>query len=188
MIAKTALEIEVAETWATFLKRKTMLTGHPSFGLVLGGEGVPFGPLQGMLASLLYIDAVSIFDAATATQMTEAEHANLSTLNRRLKARDAAGKLLDGKACHRVRERRNNVAHEVIEATEAELNEAITVLHGQLQAWGVVGPPPAYGFHAERSGARASDKPGGSIAFDYEVGVKRGETWVLKYSFTKEIG
>ena len=86
-----------------------------------------------------------------------------------------------------MRNRRNDVAHEAIEATGAELDEAISILHGQLQAWGIVGPPPPYTFFAERSGARASGRSESGIAFDYEIGVKRGEDWVLKYSFTSEI-
>jgi hypothetical protein len=84
MIAKTALEIEVGATWATFLQRKAFMTGHPHFGLILGDDGIRFPPLRGMMASLLFIDAVSIFDAATETQMTKAKHRKLSTFDRRL--------------------------------------------------------------------------------------------------------
>jgi len=187
MIQKKALEIEVASTWTTFLQRKALLVGHPFIGLLIGGDGIPFRPLQGSLASLLFIDAVSIFDAATATQMTEEEHLKLYSLKRRLDALGEANKLLNAGACHAIRERRNEVAHQAIEVTPVELDEAVRVLHGELQSWQVVGPLPAYEFHAERSAARASDKPGFSMAFDFDAGVKLAGGWVLRYRVTQDI-
>jgi hypothetical protein len=126
--------------------------------------------LQEAIASLLYVNAVSLLDDAIMTRLQGSE----KKLNRkeRLKLLQARGDLLDFAAPDRFRERRNELAHEVgKEATSAELDDACDRIQKQLVAWGLVSDGQPYTIGWEQGAVRASTDPGASFERDQIVRV-----------------
>jgi hypothetical protein len=185
---------DFATRWHTFLKRKTLVIGRPlgfSFGPALS---IAFAPLQEIVASLLYVDLVSLLEMGTSTQMSGRKFDGLEDLKERLEYLAGQGRILDVAALHEIRLRRNEIGHQVVQVSPAELDTAVPVVQRQLEAWGLVGPAPAYQFYFERGAMRElteqekADRPGFDWSRKYHVGVQREKRWVLEYSWTEYLG
>ena len=61
-------------------------------------------------------------------------------------------------------------------------------MHRQLEAWGLVGPIPRYGFFAEHGAGEPSDREGFLFKSTVRVGIKHGDQVVLEYSWKNDDG
>lgn len=175
---------EIAALWRVFRLRVEVST-DPRIGFVYTPtNAVLFPPLVEVVASLLYVDLVSILDKAMAMQMRARDYKRLVTIDRRLQFLDTAGKLLDFAALDAMRRRRNDIAHKVVRLDVAELNAAIATVQAQLEAWGLVGPAPTYERFAGGSGLYDPQRPEYAAARDYRVGVKENGTPALVLTYT----
>ncbi len=182
----TALELEVIRSWDMFLRRNALLRAGGALGLVFPGSlSIRFKAISETVDALLYIDAVSIFDASTETRLGEDDFARLANLGRRLTALRDRGLLLDYDALNSIRMRRNQLGHEAVGGVvPTELDAMVGTLQHQLEAWGLVRPPGAgYSFFLERSEARPTDRPDTICEWEYEIGVKRQSDGVKMLTF-----
>ncbi len=109
-------------------------------GALSGGLSVkPSVPvLERMLPRVLFVNLVAFLDEVLEFYMKENGiplNRNGSDLNGRLVALHDAGKLKSAPALHAIRKRRNTLAHdsEPAPATWAEVEAAMTCLHGEFQ-------------------------------------------------------
>jgi hypothetical protein len=182
----TTLQDEVRNRWDAFLRRKTFLLAGGNLGIVSPDFSIRFPPLTEAVAALLYIDTVSIFDSSTETQLGEKVFKQLGDLYSRIEA--LREKLMDPDTCHKLRKRRNELGHDAKGTVEpAELDEAVGVVQAQLEKWGIVGPMPAYKFHAEQPKARNSGQAGIIAVWDDKVSVKLGDDEVLRFTSTRSL-
>lgn len=186
----TAFELEVRRSWDWFLRRNALLAADGALGLVFPGSlSVRFSPISEAVDALLYIDAVSIFDASTEARLGKKEFAKLGTFDKRLKALKKRKDLLDYPALDRIRKRRNELGHEALGAIKrAELDAAVAKFQEQFEAWNIVRPSPGYRFFLERSSARSTEQPGAIAEWEYVVGIERmsDSERVLTFSGIKE--
>ncbi len=187
MLEQTAPGVEFAGGWRTFLQRKVLTTTWEMGFVPSTHFPVRFPPLREIVISLLFVDLVSLLDAAFETQMTPERFVALLNLSRRIDALAAEGKVLDKDALHRLRDRRNDIAHELIRIERPELDAAVAVVQRQLEAWHLVGPAPAYEAFAERSSAQESTRPDGSFMFRWTVGVRLDGRFVLSWSWEEHV-
>ena len=61
-------------------------------------------------------------------------------------------------------------------------------MHRQLEAWGLVGPIPRYGFFAEHGAGEPSDREGFLFKSTVRVGIKHGDQVVLEYNWKNDDG
>lgn len=176
------------EVWHTFLQRKVLLAESP-LGLVFNPyvAALRFTPLNSTVASLLYVNAVSIFDTATETRFTESELRDQWNLKRRIDVLKARGELIDPAATDRLRERRNEIAHDLVEVSTPELQGAIDVIQRQLEGWGLVGPAPRYEIYAEGAAPRPTDRLGHLFECGYVVGIRLNGQFVQRYEWTEYV-
>src|SRR5262245_39718165 len=142
---------EFPALWHTVLQRMVLTVDKP-IGYVLGDFDFAFTPLREIVASLLYVDVVSVLEIAVRTQMTRNQFDELGDLEHRLAHLAEQHKLVDHGALEALRIRRNGIAHGVVRVDPEELKRAAGLVQAQLQQWGLVGDAPAYEFYAERSG------------------------------------
>jgi hypothetical protein len=106
-----------------YLKRRRSqlrLVGYPiSFGIPFRGDEI-----EGVLASIIYINAVSILDLACKCVLPDQGEPDPGGLKKRLKALQKLKRLLDHKELKRISRRRNDFAHESKDATAEELKAA----------------------------------------------------------------
>jgi hypothetical protein len=93
-------------------------------------------------------------------------------------------KLADPDAMHRVRDRRNALAHEPgVYASREEVDDAVNLVERELQAAALVGGRPEYEFTASTSQWEDSDDPDVISRRHHTVGLKRRGEWVVKEAF-----
>jgi len=187
-IKKTSLEIEFGQAWHTFLQRKVLTTAWQTGFVPDRRSPVRFPPLRELIISLLYIDLVSLLDFAISTQMPPERFEQLGNLHNRINTLAKEGRALDAQRLHAIRERRNDIAHQVWRVELAELEDAIAAVQLQLEAWGLVGRPPRYEAFAERSAARESDRPDSSAMWEWTVGIKRDGRAILAFNWREYLG
>lgn len=86
------------------------------------------------------------------------------------------GKVLNKGRLHQMRDRRNDIAHDVEQSVAvAELNEAILTVRTQAAAWGLIREPwPDYQPFTQQRRLPDSDKPkDAAMAFQHTVGVNK---------------
>lgn len=178
----------IRDAWDNFLQRKTLLIANGYLGYVLGAFSFHFPPFGQAVAAILFIDAVSLFDASTEARLGRAKFKKLGDLNNRIGELAQSGRLLDLNGCHQLRRRRNELGHQAVGLVDAaELDVAIALIHRQLEHWGIVGPMPPYTFDAGRGQLLDSDQPGYK-AREYHTGVKLDDRWVQRLSWTQHFG
>ena len=148
--------------------------------------------LEQLLPSLLHIKAVTILDAALKEVLATGNLSVPRTYGRGLKARteflNDQGLLQDVTLLHRIRELRNDVAHEFDErVTWTVLDEDLAAIHAVLQSFGLVGPRPNFEAFAERSGARESTDPDVLFALDHTFGLREGTKIAAQITWTEDV-
>jgi hypothetical protein len=174
------------ERWRIFLLRRTLVL-HDRLGLLtnVGPLAVEIPPLPELIASLLYVDLVSLLEEGVSSQMSRTKFEALEDLKGRIDHLADTEKVLDREALQRIRRRRNEIAHRIERVPAAELAHALAAVHRQLEAWELVGPIPRYGFFTEHGAGEPSDREGFIFKSTVRVGVKHEGQVVLEYSWTE---
>ena len=132
---------EFRERWRIFLLKRTLVL-HDRLGLItdIGPAAVEIQPLPELIASLLYVDLVSLLEEGLSSQMSRTKFEALEDLRGRIDHLADNGKVLDREALQAIRERRNAIAHTIERVPAPELSHALAAVHRQVEAWGLVGP------------------------------------------------
>lgn len=176
----------IADAWDSFLKRRVFTVGTLAFALD-SSEPVKCDAVNEVAASLALIDLVTVLDEGAQKRLDSLGLvAGRPRLYERLEALEQANELADPAALNQVRKMRNDVAHQVKRLRIYELDEAISLVHAQLEAWGLVGARPNYiAFHDRSQWRKRPD--GGDLPFerDFTIGVQKAETAepVFAYDF-----
>jgi len=180
-------------SWRRFLIEVELARNYPMpFALNAAGAAFRNPILEQLLPSLLHIKAVAILDAALKEVLATRNLSVPRTYGGGLKARieflNERGLLHDVTLLHRIRELRNDVAHEFDErVTWTVLNGDLATIHAVLQSFGLVGPRPHFEAFAERSGACESTEPDVLFAFDHTFGVREGTKIVAQITWTENV-
>ncbi len=178
----------VAETWHTFMLRKTLLT---HWGVCFDFAGITFRDpiIRNTAASLLYIDLLSLLDETLQARMPPEEYKRGQKTKNRLEMLAKKGDLLKEKALQAIRERRNEIGHEFeTGATVEELDAALSTVKEQLLSWGMIREIGDYELEAERSKMRGSEDEKMAFEQDVIIRVKAGGVVRLEMKRTKKIG
>jgi hypothetical protein len=150
----------------------------------------PFGAgrnviLEAILPSLLFMKATDLLDEALKLYMQERGLALLSSHRDTLAGRIAflhdQGLLSDRAALLRLKDRRNELAHESVHKPSwAELDVATLQIHKELRHLGFAGDRPHYQFYAEKSPIRASAQEGADGERTLSFGLKKDGRVVLE--------
>jgi len=148
--------------------------------------------LDEFLPSLIYIKAVTILDDAFEMFITsrglQVPSKYQDSLAGRIDCLSDIGILFDGSQCHRIRRRRNELAHETgARATWDELENDRNIMHEVLQALRFVADLPRLEFYSERSAMRGSTKPGYSLERDFKYGIKENGKVALEIKWSQYI-
>jgi hypothetical protein len=119
--------------------------------------------------------------------MSRTKFDQLEDLQRRIDYLAESNSAVDREGLQTLRKRRNDIAHAIVRITRSDLGVAVAIVQAQLEAWGLVPPPPPYEFYAEASALRASERPGWSLEREYLCGVKNGDRTVMEYKYTEYI-
>ena len=177
----------VAETWHTFMLRKTLLT-HWSVCFDFFGASLRDPIVRNTAASLLYIDLLSLLDEALQARMPPKEYERGQVTKNRLEMLARKGDLLKEKALQAIRERRNEIGHEFeTGATVEELDAALSTVKEQLLSWGMIREIGDYEL-VFKSSRRDSEDEKTAFELDMIIRVKAGgEVW-LEMKQTEKIG
>lgn len=181
--------MDIAKIWDVFLKRKVFLTDR--LVLQLGtNEVVICTDIHNLVASLIFIDLISVLDYAMEEKLRKHKIARGRDVNGRIEALRKKKKLIDPDALHQLRKRRNELAHAMQKLTTRELNAGIATVEKQLQAWDFIGTRPNYIPFTDQSQWRKrnveSDLP---YERDFSIGVQIAETGepVLSYDYEQRV-
>jgi hypothetical protein len=148
--------------------------------------------LERLLPSLLQIKAVTVLDAALKDALEKKCLSVPRQLGTGLKARITflaqLGHLPSADRLQRIRESRNDVAHEFEEHISwKELADDVDAIQQVLTDMGYAPTRPELKVVAERSAARSDATVGVAFAFDYTVSVKEGDRVLAEIRWTKRI-
>src|SRR5262245_4291654 len=104
MINKTVREMEVGNAWDAFMTRKTLTTAWEPGFVPDPTMAVRFPPLGELIASLLYMELVSLLDYACESQLSPERSEKLRNLHNRINALEADGRVLEPLRLHALRE------------------------------------------------------------------------------------
>ena len=131
-----------------------------------------------VLPSLLYVRMVSLFDEGlkkylNSNNLKPPKNLYRNDLNGRIDFLKDSNLLVKPDECHRIRLRRNDVAHKHDKnASWEEVGSDLPIIETELQKLGLIGERPNYEFYAERSQAKDSDDPEALFEFEYSFGLK----------------
>jgi hypothetical protein len=170
-----------------------LIPNYPRFNLDTRPMNFEF--LDHILATLLYVNAVSFFDNMleryiSARGVTCPKNKYHPNLGGRLRCLKDNGKLCDFAELERIRKRRNDFGHRLDEfATWDELRSDVAKMGLELQHLGVVQSAPEYSFIAERSIGEISTDPNVLFEFQHFVGLNYKDTGnqALRYSWKSQI-
>ncbi len=188
-----ATSVDFARSWRVFLIHLTLLENseiNPMPGLLFPGNA-PQEYFQSFIASSFYIRMVSLLDDALREYIDTASlprpEKYRECLYWRIKVLGKNERLLDANQLHRIRERRNEIAHEAEAKTDwQEVSSDLRVVHAELENLGLVGRMPRYEVFGERTPI-ASEDPGVFFTDCLTCGVKEGDVIVLKVSWSADI-
>lgn len=184
---------DIARSWRLFLIQEEAARNYWRSYLMYGLHSHRDPLLDRILPSLLYIKAVTILDDALRTLIATRGLRMPKRYPDSLAGRIdflADGDILDNRAeFHRVRLRRNELAHETAsEVTWEELTRDRAAVHGWLLNLGLVVPPTKLEFYCERSAMRASTREGYDHERDFEYGIKENGKLALQIAWKEFIG
>ena len=170
---------QLATAWHRLLQEVELARHYPApFRLNLGGSVARNPILERVLPSLLYVKMVSLLDDAlqeyVASHELEAPKRYPDSLGGRIGLLGDSGTLGDPAQLRSIKDRRNELAHEVKEhANWEELEGALQAVHNELQGLGLVGSRPEYSFFAERSALHETERSDALFERTYTYGLKR---------------
>ena len=177
------------EAWRQFRLEAEAARHYPYSYLLNNQETHRDVLLERLLPTLLYIKGVAILDDSLELWLVDKGHSGYKeNLNGRLQYLADKGLLQGTDELHKIRTRRNALAHEPSAAcTWEELAEDILLMEVSLVSLDLVRPTEELEYFAERSALQASSEPG--IRFFYRItyGVKEGGQPALEISFEKKI-
>lgn len=143
----------------------------------------PQKPLQPFVASLFFIRMVSLLEFGLERYIERESLAVPKEYRGRLIDKidllAAYGKLLASGELHRIRERRNQVAHELHVKTDwNEMETDLRLVHSELEHLGLVGPMPVFEFFAKRE-VEFPEDPDVVMIHRFNCGVKERDSNVL---------
>jgi hypothetical protein len=173
---------DVHEAWDRFLIEVTLAHEYPTFYLI-DSAGLAGGRkliLEQLLPSLLYVKMVAILDEALVAfidfHKLKLQKPYRKDMNGRISFLHDHGHLTRGTDLHRIRNRRNDIAHtDKAQANWPELTADTDIVHAELMYLKCVGAKPHYSVEGERSAAMKSKEPGIAFVQHYAVKVKNGE-------------
>lgn len=141
--------------------------------------------IEAILPSLLYIKAMDLLDTGLKLHMQQRELAlgpgHRDTLAGRIAFLGDQSLLSDRGALTRLKDRRNELAHESVHKPSwAELDAATLLIHKELRHLGFAGDRPHYQFYAEKSPLRASSHDGAEHERTLSFGLKKDGRVVLE--------
>jgi hypothetical protein len=141
--------------------------------------------LEAILPALLYIKATDLLDEALKLHMQQRElvlgPGYRDSLAGRIGFLGDQGLLSDRSALTRLKDRRNELAHESVhKPTWGELDVATLQIHKELRHLGFAGDRPHYQFYAAQSPLRASAQPGAGSERTLSFGLKKDGRVVLE--------
>jgi hypothetical protein len=167
---------------------------YPLFFTIAGVTVAPRNPLlEELLPSLLQIKAVTVLDEALGMKLADAgqnpkSYGFRDNLHGRIETALAAGILKDAALLHRVRNSRNDAAHEFAERLDwPRLDADISVIHDALKQMGFVGPRPDLKVKAERVPKTTTDNPAALFGFEYRVTVYDGDSVWAEIKWATEV-
>ena len=187
------LNREILNSWHTFLQEVELVKNHKQANFITSlGPPAPNPILDNLLPSLVYIRMVSLLDESLDLYIDSLSLTMPRRYGRQLNGRinflDDQNVLLNAATLHGIRERRNELAHDVQRrVTWEEFDAALDMVEKELQHLNFVGNRPNYEFYAERSGMRDSPKEEVAFIQDYCYGLKEGGEKVIEVSWVVEI-
>ena len=146
--------------------------------------------LEQILPSLLYVRMVSLFDEGllgymNINKLSMPMKKFKNDLNGRIEFLNENRLIQDSKECHRIRKRRNDIAHEsATNASWTDLKNDLPIVELELKNLGLIGSRPNYEFYAECSAARDSEEENVLFAQDYCFGLKEDSKKRIEISWT----
>jgi hypothetical protein len=188
------MDNEYIEKYYHFLQHLKLAENYHAPYLLEGGENITRNPiLEQILPSLLYVQMVSLFDEGLLRYMDINElfmpkKRCKNDLNGRIQFLSDNRLIKDSKECHRVRKKRNDIAHEsAINASWDGLNNDLSIVELELKNLGLIGDRPNYVFYAERAAARDSKEENVICAWDYYFGLKEDGKKIIEISWTSKM-
>lgn len=179
----------VADTWHTFMLRKTLLTHWSVCFEFSVGATLRHPILRNTAASLLYIELLSLLDESLQSRMSSEEYERGRKMKNRLEMLTKKGDLLEGSALRAINDRRNEIGHEFEKgSTIEELDAALSTVKEQLLAWGMVSEIGDYELEFERTRVPDSEDEHTAFELDSIIRVKAGGKVYLEMKQTKKIG
>ena len=180
----------INESWNRLLQ-ECELSRH--YNLLNGPISARNPILDAILPSLLHVKAVVILDEALVEYLNiynirppKKKYPN--TLFGRINFFADHGHLVDAKEMHKVRGRRNDIAHQSEDTVDWKvLDDDMASIEIELAHLGFVGPRPNYEFYSSRSRAADSDDPDIAMVFDCRCGVKVDDQPVLEISWNLNV-
>lgn len=141
------------EAWHLFKVRRALLASEWLCYASEAGTQIRIPQTKSAVASLLYVNAVSLLDEAIMARLTDEEleeGEGRRTYAMRIKMLQVRDDLLDYDVLVRIGERRDEIVHEpTMGASFDELDCVCTAIQNQLVAWGLVEDKPAYKLELE---------------------------------------
>lgn len=146
-----------------------------------------------VLPSLLYVRMVALFDEGlkkylNSNNLKSPKKQYRKDLNGRIEFLKDNNLLLEPDECHRIRLRRNDIAHEHNKnASWKEVGKDLPVIESELQNLGLIDKRPDYEFYSERSQAKSSDDPNVLFEFEYSFGLKENNKKRIEVSCKSKV-
>jgi hypothetical protein len=185
--------VDIARSWRLLFLEEEATRNYWRTYLLYGLQSHRDVLLDEFLPSLIYIKAVTILDDALEALISARGLAASSkcpgSLGARIDFLADRGMLSNASEVHRIRRRRNELAHESgARASWEELANDRAMMQQVLHALGLVGDPPVLEFYAERSPMRDSAKPGHPFERDFVYGVKANGRVGFEVKWTQYVG
>ncbi len=182
----------IYEGWRNFLIETAFAKDYKTPYVIESGGPVANNPvLDSLLPSLLIVKLASLVDEALSRYISQK---NLSMpkkyrtdFNGKINFLRDSGHLKDAARLHKLRDSRNDLAHEPKgKATWDELETAVEVANEELQHLGFVGARPKFEMSAERVSVD-SVEPKYLMSFNYSVTLRSEGKKVAEFTWSKHL-
>ena len=185
---------EYIEQYYHFIQHLKMAENYHSPYLLEGGANIARNPiLEQILPSLLYVQLASLFDEGLlqyidTNELLLPKKKYKNDMNGRIQFLSDNRLIKDSKECHRIRKKRNDIAHEsAMNISWDDLNNDLSIVELELKYLGLINDRPNYVFYAERAAARDSKEENVICAFDYYIGLKEDSKKIIEISWTTKM-
>ena len=185
-------EINVPSSWKRFLLELELARNYFRPYLLFGGGTARNPLLDGLLPTLLYVRMAELLDDAFEVHLQDAKLRVPKKLgnsfDRRIEFLEERGVLKEPADVCRIKDRRNELAHEGKKhATWEEVDADLIFIENELQNLGFVGHRPSFEYFGERSAFRDSSEPDVSAERDFKVGLKSEGKVVAEFGWTERL-